>query len=243
MMRKVPPLLEPTDLIRWLSYNREYQSFYKTIRSSYIFPLDSREEFLEKVGRIRKKEYLEVVRMTREKWPILKFPFPPEVGKKYPESCLQCLVRPAEPVNNPLHLKGYDKLGKKGYGVPAQNPFYAPNPVFDIDLIGGRYLVIQVDLAEPWRKGLDSAIANVVRPIQKDFFRRGGMKKRTLPTEFWTVVSKALEIKSVDAYKIASALHPELFEKMTRVARSKKKAIRERVRKHLLRAEKLGINF
>lgn len=242
-MKKAPPLLEPTDLIRWLSYNREYQSFYETVRSNYVFPLDSVEEFFEKVRRLRRKDYLEVIRRTREKWPILKFPFPPEVGKKYPESCLQCLTRPAEPVNNPLKAKGYDRLPKRGFDVPSQKPFFADSPVFDIDLIGGRYLVVQIDLAEPWRGGLDRAVSAIVQPVQKDFFKRGNSRKRPLPPEFWDVMSKALEISSKDPYQIARALHPELFEKVALMARKKKKAIRERVRRHLLHARNLDINI
>jgi hypothetical protein len=271
-MGNIFPLLEPPDLVRWLARNPDYQAFYSSIRDDYRSPWATVEEREKRAQRFRKvknpdkeiekinKRMSKILKMTQEQWPILTLPFPPEMGKENPDLFLGCLSRLAEPWQNPLGRDDYPTIPQRIIEIvpsfpPSQRHEHLSSGyavwtrfVGTGDLIGNRYLLVKLDLAAPWRSsknriGLDKQVERIVRGVQGGHRIQKRRKQRSLPPEFWKVVDKAQETGSRDPYKIGTSLYPDLFEKMTRQARQRKKAVRERIRKYLLQARELGIKI
>jgi hypothetical protein len=174
-MAQIFPLLEPVDLVRWLSRNPDYHAFYSSIRKDYPSPWDTpaeREECEQRFRRARNqdkeieksnKRIHEILKMTQEQWPILSMPFPPEIGRENPNLFVGYLSRLAEPWKNPLVRDDYGTIPQRMIEIvppfpPSQRHEHLSSGyavwtrfVGTGDLIGNRYLLVKLDLAAPWR--------------------------------------------------------------------------------------------
>ena len=112
----------------------------------------------------------------------------------------------------------------------------------DMDLGSGR-LVLHIDVTEPWRGVLDREIEERVRFAQGLVGRRSrGVKG--LPALYADIVLVARNLDTESPAKIAHALKEEIKKKYGYpygiLPRGKQKAVREHIRKVLIRAKEFG---
>jgi len=245
-MKKIP-ILVPRDLVLWHAYNPAYQAAYEKIKNVIAprklwaaqedmppFPFPRKESEAEAWGKTER----EALSRFQDAWPALALPFPPDIARRDPDFFKDHLAPAVVPVNNPLREKDWGKKPMRGTdGRHPNAEFRWTLPIFDADLVGGRFLRLEVDLSKPW-PGVEKEIRFAFTAAKRAFLP----KERAVaaPRRVWDVLKKAEEISTKDPYKIAAALEPELHAKKDMVSVRKKRALRDEVWRCLEWAKETG---
>jgi len=135
----------------------------------------------------------------------LKKLFPPDEAARNPERFLDCL--PGEVEADPRHDPRYDDridtigMGHFGGGTPEVWDYISGDMVLD----EGRYLILRIDVTEPWRGVLDRMIEVRVLFAQGIAGRRSrGIKG--LPQLYAEIVLACRRLKTESPGEIAKAL-------------------------------------